>query len=268
MFGIDLSNHQKGIRLGKFSFDFAIIKATEGVTFKDPSFDAHVSQVLGLDKCIGAYHYLRPDNQKTTKAMEREARNFIGSVSGAGLIGRALLFADWEQQPMERVDLLIAFCDYVEKETGIKPFIYSSNSWFRSSVDWNKASIDNPLWVASWPTISEMNTWPTKEWLNGHSPSTRNKIWQFTSKGRVPDYRGFVDLDYTEMNAAEWKQLACGKPIENISGDMQWAIDRGIFYGYPDGTYRPNEMLTRWQAASLLRRFYSYIISNRKSEEK
>lgn len=262
MYGIDISNHQKSIRLGRFDFDFAIIKATEGATFKDKSFNSHVSQILGLNKLIGCYHYLRPDNQTTTGAIAREAHNFIDSVNSAGLIGRALLFADWEQQPMDRLDLLVAFLETVEKETGITPFVYSSSSWFRNSVDWNNYEIDNPLWIASWPGINEFTTWPELEWIESHKPNIAHKIWQFSSKGRVPGYRGYVDLDFTTMEPSEWKQLACGKPIENITSDMQWTIDIGVFHGFPDGTYRPNEMLTRSQCASVVKRYHDYLLKS------
>lgn len=266
MFGIDLSNHQHGIDLSKFDFSFAIVKATEGRNYKDPSFENHISQLTGLNKLIGCYHYLRPDNQTTTSAMKREAHNFIESITKAGLVGRAILCADWEQQPTNRIDLLATFVEEVEKETTVTPFIYSSRSWF-NSVNWSTLEFHNPLWVAWWPWMWEFKGFPTASLILKKFPEqTGGRIWQFTSNGKIPGYKGRVDFSYTDMNKVEWSQMACGKPTECISQDMQWAIDSKIFYGYPDGTYRPNEMLTRGQCASVLRRFYEVLLSA-KSEE-
>jgi 5'-nucleotidase / UDP-sugar diphosphatase len=33
---------------------------------------------------------------------------------------------------------------------------------------------------------------------------------------------------------------------------IQWAVDRGVVKGYPDGTFRPDSPVTRGQLASML----------------
>lgn len=258
MFGIDISNHQNGIDLSKFYFDFAIVKATEGRNFKDRSFESHIAQLTKLDKLIGVYHYLRPDNQNSEMAMKMEAANFVASIDKANLIGKALLFADWEQQPTDRIDLLQMFLEYVEKYTEVVPFVYSSRSWF-NEIGWQGLNFKNPLWVAWWPSIAQIDGLPTEIPFNVDTvPGT---IWQFTSNGKVNGYKGRVDFDYTNLTKEEWLRLAHGAPVEYISDDMDWAIKNDLFHGFTDGTYRPNDMLTRGQCATVLRRFYNNLVS-------
>lgn len=257
MYGIDLSNHQKGIKFGSFDFDFAIVKATEGITFKDPSFDDHIRLLLGCDKLIGCYHYLRPDNQTTLDGVREEALNFLDAVDEAGLLGSAILCADWEQKPTDRVDILKAFLEIVENETGVVPFVYASKSWF-NNIKWNSLSIKNPLWVANWPWDTYMKYFPYTPVLDDSFPDIENTvIWQFTSNGIIDGKR--VDFNYTKITEDDWRKFASQNKIEKLSDDMMWAIENKLFHGYNDCTFRENEPLTRGQCATVLRRFYNMI---------
>lgn len=38
---------------------------------------------------------------------------------------------------------------------------------------------------------------------------------------------------------------------------MAWMTDRGIATGWPDGTFRPNDALTRAQASRMLSRIHA-----------
>lgn len=46
---------------------------------------------------------------------------------------------------------------------------------------------------------------------------------------------------------------------EQLSDDMKWAIETGLFVGYGDGKYGPKDNLTREQLATVLRRYTDYI---------
>lgn len=48
-----------------------------------------------------------------------------------------------------------------------------------------------------------------------------------------------------------------GNKKEELSEDMQWAIETGLIQGYGNGQYGPKDYLTREQLATVLRRFYS-----------
>ena len=263
MYGIDIYNYQKNIDLTAGKYDFAIIKATEGVGFKDKSFHKFAVQLTKLNKLIGCYHFARPDLNTSVSGMEEEADWFINTVKSEGLLNKAILVIDWETEPMDREDLLNAFILRVENQTGITPFIYGSKYKLNSWKNWWAIS-HCPIWMALWPSISRPST--------GIDPSFTKPdktvnwtIWQYTSVGTYPNYKGNVDLDYCELTVEEWKKLAGVKtePVkasEVITEDMQWAIDNGIFTGYGNGKYAPKEPLTREQAATILKRFKEKFI--------
>lgn len=260
MYGMDISNYQAKLDLTKGTYDFCIIKATEGNGFTDASFYRRAAELLSLDKLIGVYHFARPDLHGNITGMENEARWFVKEVERAGLLEKAILVLDWETEPMDRPDLIEAWTSMVVKLTGIKPFIYGSRSKINK---WKEYSIIHsyPIWIAVWPN--------TKQYEVGKSPGLISPesslswyIWQYSACGKFPGFSGNVDLDYCILSREEWISMAGGEVenTEEIGDDMQWAIDTGLFIGYSDGSYREDEPLTRGQAASLFRR-YTNIVS-------
>lgn len=265
MYGIDISNIQSKIDLSKGNYDFAIIKATEGINFVDKSFSRYAKELSQLNKLIGCYHFARPDLHSTVGQMEAEARNFTNAVATAGLTKKAILVLDWERNgdgnPKE---LINAFCKFVHSILGYYPIIYC-NSYFMSQSNLQEVLNKYKCWVAQWPCAYFGFT--VGEKINENIPSTSDIkpiIWQYTSKGTFPEYTGNVDLDYSILSVDDWRILA-GEDTnlkgadETISADMEWAINKGLFNGYSDGTYHPTEPLTRQAAASLFRRFYQII---------
>lgn len=257
MYGIDISSWQKNIDLTIGKYDFATIKATEGIGFTDPSFKKFAVQLTKLNKLVGCYHFARPDLHGTASDMEKEADWFISVVRNAGLLNKAILVLDWETEPMDREDLLSAFIFRVENQTGITPFIYASKSKLNS---WKKWWIlyHCPIWMAVWPSLSRPSV-GVDPGFTKPDKTVNWSIWQYTSTGIYPNYNGNIDLDYCELTPNEWKKLA-GVKTEVITKDMQWAIDNGIFTGYGNGEYAPKEPLTREQAATILRRFKEKFI--------
>ena len=46
--------------------------------------------------------------------------------------------------------------------------------------------------------------------------------------------------------------------------DIDWAKEKGIAKGYPDGTFHPDEPITRAEAVVMLRRLYKLLGGERK----
>lgn len=243
MYGIDISNHQRGIRMKDGKFDFVIMKATEGVGFVDRSFHTFAKEALELGKLIGAYHYARPDIQSNVQSFKQEAFSFIDEVNRAGLIGKSILVLDYEVEPFDsRCEPFIsAWLDTVETETGVKPFIYGSYSklktWMAQKMSFMK---DTPLWIARWdctdiPSIDIMASmlYP----LNGI-------IWQYSSNGLFPGV-STVDLDITCMTQDEWKNMA-SYGYKKSPFDIM--VSSGVF---PD-SISPSDNVTYRQLADIL----------------
>lgn len=253
MYGIDISNIQRNMNLNKAceSIDFVIMKASEGKTFRDKSFNNYVVQLTKLNKLMGAYHYCRPDNNKDPAD---EADNFINTVFEAGILGKAILVADWEQDT-SNPEWLIKFCNEILDRTGVRPFIYGS----RYPLDRIYAITGDTFqfWLAQWPTNNEIKvgSCPIKE----HPKLNYNwKIWQYSSKGTVYGYGSYIDLDFTTMTREEWVEAASIKSSiqkEVLTDDMQWAIKVGLYEGHNNGLFKPKDPLTREQAATLFKRY-------------
>lgn len=262
MYGIDLSNWQRGIDLSRNNFDFAIVKATEGVGFVDKSFDNFVFQLTELGKLMGFYHFARPDLNNSRAGIHREAEYFISELTKRDLIGKGILVLDWETEPMDNEDYINEWVKTVESITGITPWIYGSRSKLKK---WKEYWAVNhcPIWMAAWPsTMAQYAGGP----FTGSFPTqaTPWKIWQYSSTGRFNGFTGNVDLDYTTISAKQWIEMS-NRPSppepepEIISGDMQWAIDLGLFTGYGNHKFGPQDPLTREQLAIVLRRYNKLI---------
>lgn len=262
MYGIDISKWQKEIDLKKAKYDFCIIKATEGIGYTDPEFNGYVFQLTELNKLMGFYHFARPDLHPTVKDMEAEAVYFLERLDRYDMINNGILVLDWEREPFDNESLVEAWLAKVYELTGVRPFIYGSRSKLTKWKNWGIMKI-YPIWMAVWPTI--------KNYPSGENPGLKIPskgtipwaIWQYSAKGRCEGYSSDVDLDFADLTEAQWRDFAgmVKKPEpkpdveEKISSDMKWAIDSGLFVGYPDGTFKPRDPLTREQAATLFHKY-------------
>ncbi|MDE7089661.1 MAG: S-layer homology domain-containing protein [Prevotella sp.] len=260
---MDLSNYQSKLDLTKGTYDFCIIKATEGIGFTDKSFSKFAVQLTKLGKLIGCYHYARPDLHGTVQSMREEASFFCGTIKGAGLYSRTIAVLDWETEPLDRPDLIEAWTTRVEAELHTIPFIYGSKSKLGKWKNYEVVK-KHPIWMAAWPN--------TKRYEVGKDPGLSlptspipYQIWQYSSTGSYPGFSGNVDLDYCSLTATDWKQWTGEERKvdvdKDLSEDMRWAIDIGLFKGYGDGTYGPQDPLTREQAAALFRRYTEIFLN-------
>lgn len=162
--GIDISHHNKFQIFPKnnkpsidFSkHDFIIMKATEGISYKDPCMEAYIGK-LKEDQLYGFYHFARPERNRA----KDEARHFCNTIGRYG--EEALLVLDWEAQAVSQpIEWAVEWCREVEKKFGKKPLIYCS-SWYTKKC---KPLLDENigLWVAHYtknkkPTVYTYPTW-------------------------------------------------------------------------------------------------------------
>ena len=162
--GIDISRHNKYAIPDLAKQDFVIMKATEGVTYKDPMMDEYIA-MLKADQLYGFYHFARPERNRA----KAEAANFCNTIGAYG--EEAMLVLDWEAQAVTQpIEWALEWCKEVEKIYGKKPLIYCS-SWYTKRI---KLLLENDigLWVAHYtkkdkPTIYTYPTWA---------------MWQYTSE--------------------------------------------------------------------------------------
>lgn len=203
MNGIDISAWQgdNNINLANVPFDFCIIKATEGTSYKNRYFTAHCDKVLSRKKLLGVYHYANGGN------VQKEADAFLAYAKK--YIGKAVLVLDWEARnnPLfgkNDLEWCLKWCSYVQSKTGIKPLIYVQKSAMEAV---KKAGYG--LWVAQYPD-NEQTGYQERPWNEG---AYNCIIRQYTSVGRLSGYSGDLDLNKAYISAVSWNKLAGRKAI-------------------------------------------------------
>ncbi len=192
--GIDVSQYQGEINWAEVraaAMAFAFIKATEGETLVDPTFETNWAQAKQQGLLRGAYHFYRPQDDATTQA------HFFLSTVG---------FADGDLPPVVDIEVtdgvaaseivagLQTWLSVVADSVGRSPIIYTDLSF------WNALSTDAlsayPLWIAEYgvdqPTMPEGWT----QW----------QFWQYSDSGQVNGVAGAVDLDVFNGTAEALKR--------------------------------------------------------------
>lgn len=202
MNGIDISSWQKGIDLAAVPCEFVVIKATEGTSYVNPHCDPAYRQAKILGKKLGVYHFAGGHNA------DDEAEHFVENVKG--YVKEAILVLDWEiTAATSSVGWVKRWLDRVHQLTGVKPFVYMSNSVVNGH-DWSPvADAGYRLWNAYYyafgvrmgynpdaPLPKRMGAW--------EAPT----LYQYTSEGRLDGYNGNLDLDVFYGNAADWDRYA------------------------------------------------------------
>lgn len=236
MNGIDISAWQgdENIDLSKVPFDFCIVKATEGTSYKNRYFAAHCDAVLKKKKLLGAYHYANGGD------VQKEADYFLAYAKK--YIGKAVLVLDWEaknnpQFGKNDLEWCLKWCSYVYRKTGIKPLIYIQMSAMNAV---KKAGYG--LWVAQYPDYVETG-YQKHPWNEG---AYNCLLRQYTSVGKLSGYDGNLDLNKAYISAASWRKLATKavkiatiKPVKKSVN----TIAREVLAGkWGDGTDRKSRL--------------------------
>lgn len=148
--GVDVSNYQGKIDwkvLTSQNVDFAFIKATEGSSHQDPSFQTNWQEASKTDIAVGAYHFFSFDSPGST-----QAKWFIETVGD--LSGKLVPVVDVEYYgnkasnppSKEEVRMNLQDClNILEEEYGKKPLIYTTYRVYHQYI--KDDFCDYPLWI-------------------------------------------------------------------------------------------------------------------------
>ncbi len=166
--GIDVSRYQGKIDWNKVASDgisFAFLKASQGVSYRDPQFLANVQGARAAGLAIGAYHFL--DAESPAEAI-KEAQNLYGAITAAGGPDKFLLppVLDHESNPgklgkAELTAVAKAFLLEIERLTGRKPILYTGNSF---AGNFSAELAVYPLWVARYSTAAPADAAGWSRW--------------------------------------------------------------------------------------------------------
>jgi lysozyme len=188
--GIDVSNHQDRIdwtRVRADGISFAYVKASEGMTFADPKYGAHVAGAKAARIKTGAYHFARPDTRSSSPVADARAEaDFFLSLAAprAGDLIPALDLETAGLPPEELMAWTRAWLDRARRTIGVRPLVYTYPA-FWSSLGETTAFRLYPLWIGNFE-VSEPHL--PRGWR-------RYAIWQYTASGAVAGIPGRVDLN-------------------------------------------------------------------------
>ena len=183
--GFDVSEYQSKINWEQiyhieeaFELSYVFIRATAGKDRIDSRFEENWKGAKARKLIRGAYHYYRPNENS-----KEQATNFINNVTlQKGDLPPVL---DIEKLPktqsVERLKVgLRNWLTAVEKHYGVKPIIYSGESYYKDFLKEEFSAY--PLWIANY------NFWRNdleSDW----------QFWQFTEKAKIEGIDGMVDLN-------------------------------------------------------------------------
>ena len=178
-------------------YDLFSAKATEGKSFRSPTFDVNWAAMRDQDfKYRGAYHWVRSDS--TMAAQVKNLKRAIDDHGGLRL--GEFIQIDWETTPgIKNVSLkqIEDFQHRVEKEWPGRSIMYASD-WVPHFIEWRKRNPTYPLWYANYNTGDKRTGGPAENDLYG------TDVWQWTSSADVP---GFHD-DTIDMNdVLDWDAI-------------------------------------------------------------
>jgi GH25 family lysozyme M1 (1,4-beta-N-acetylmuramidase)/LysM repeat protein len=195
--GIDVSYWDAGIDWPKVRATgqrFVFVKATEAITYKDPTFDDNWFGAKSAGLLRGAYHFFR-----CNRDAKKQADFFIDYVKSFNDLGELPPVLDLETDDGQRRDKIVPavkiWLDRVEAAFDKKPIIYSGQYFLQDYLSeagggppaWAK---DYMLWLAQYPNQYIPGTQPflPRGWFQW-------TFWQYSEKGRVNGINADVDLN-------------------------------------------------------------------------
>ena len=107
---------------------FAYVKASEGQTFVDPKYDAHVAGAKSVGIRTGAYHFARPDTDASDPEQDARAEADFFLSLAAPRSGDLLPALDLETAGLPVAQMVAwtkAWLDRVRKVIGVRPLVYT-----------------------------------------------------------------------------------------------------------------------------------------------
>ena len=196
--GVDVSGHQGTIDWAKVksanpNIRFAIIKATEGVSYTAPTFEANYQGCKANGIYVGAYHYLQATN--AIQAVQ-EAKHFAEVIAGKQF--EMPIYLDIEEEKHTTLSKAVctqivnSFCGHLES-LGYYVGVYSFQAFLQANLD---KSVQNryTIWVAN-ITNRPLGILP-------------HDMWQYSWKGRVAGINADVDMNKCFKNFPQVIQSA------------------------------------------------------------
>jgi LysM repeat protein len=217
-------------RVKSAGYSLSIIKATEGVSYTDPSFSANVGDARAAGMLVGAYHFVR------ATPIEQQAQDFLAAVKDHGPY--AMLAIDVENPSPNNTEIsdlgkegimsrIMTLYNAIRAAGYTCPvYVYASASWFRSLIDADSLrAAGMKIWMAAYSNDTPDNT--------DHSADC--DMWQWCSDGHVDGITGNVDCDVVYRGIDD----VTSEPAKPATSSAKPATPAGATY-----TVKPGDTLS------------------------
>lgn len=184
---------------------FAYVKATEGRSYRAPSFDHQYRGAGAAGLVRGGYHFARPDSGGPEEQVDFFLNNGGGwTADGTTLPGMVDLEGyhglprDYGYSRQEMREWIMGFSNRYLAQVGRRPVLYTNLHWWNDVVgDWTP--VNSPLFLASYradrPTTLPGRWWGWELWQYSDSgPFAGDSTLWYGSESR---FQSFVtDADY------------------------------------------------------------------------
>jgi len=202
--GIDISHWDGDIdwaELDKESIYFVYMKATEGESYVDPTFETNWAAIRRTSLRRGAYLFFDPG--LATDRQEAQAQNFINTVKNVEA-GDLPPMLDVEDDPEVSVAVfqsrLLTVTRLVEAYFHVHPIIYTTTGLYKKYLNWHNSFQDCELWIADYcyrrPQLCDKKDM---------------RIWQFTDKAKLRGIPSPVDMDILYNTPEDLENLVIRK---------------------------------------------------------
>lgn len=189
--GIDVSHHNGKIDWESVKHEcpdlqFVYVKCTEGATYVDPEFKANTKGARDQGYNVGAYHYFR-----MTSSAHDQFHNYKNQLDDIEfyLIPMVDVERNDDKPRKELQDSLRVFLNLLEKEYGVKPMLYGTNSSYNKfcAPEFNMY----PMYIGRYGTDDPV--------VKGTGLYT---VWQYSESGKIKGIPKSVDLCRFHPNRA------------------------------------------------------------------
>jgi lysozyme len=191
---VDLSHHNTIPESLQPASDAGVLglihKATEGVTYTDPTCDNRLYLAREVGMLFGTYHFMRPGDPGEQVAFYYDTVQALQSEAGES--SQWLWALDFEVGGIS-VDEVVAFLQQLETVTQQSPVLYSGHSIKDTLAGVPDLRLTSyRLWLAQYGTEAVLPPGWDRYWL-----------WQYSDQGEVPGITPPTDVNAYDGPVAE-----------------------------------------------------------------
>lgn len=194
--GIDVSHYQGKVDWAQVVQDdihFVYLKATDGITYTDPTFHANQKFLIRNTTPYGAYHFFEPNDNGV-----KQAENFLAQVKVHKNMLPPVLDVEISRNIEKKLlqKRVRQWLETVEAKIGCKPIIYSYSSFYEKYL--GDSFQDYHFWLADYAKKPQLPS-SIKQWL----------FWQHSQRGRVDGVQVMVDKNWFKGDKDDLVKTIC-----------------------------------------------------------